>query len=94
MINPLLKDAMKRAGEKVPENGVVIMSNGQAIDCSLEKGDTNWTNRFRDARGTPTDAASKVSHLASDVTDPKVKSQLQKADGLIGSARQILFNLQ
>ncbi len=33
-INPLVRDAMQRAGETAPENGVVSLSNGAAISCA------------------------------------------------------------
>lgn len=37
-VNPVVADAMKRAGEKVPETGIIALSSGSLVDGSIACG--------------------------------------------------------
>jgi len=75
----------------------VMRSGGKgasAIAAGINPGTPEWTNAVRSTRGKLQDAAVAVSQLVSQVDDQAVKQQVIKADGLLGSVRQILFNIQ
>lgn len=36
-VNPVVADAMKRAGEEVPATGIIAMSSGTPIACAADK---------------------------------------------------------
>lgn len=38
VVNPLIKDAMQRSGEKMPDDGVLVMSTGNVISCAADSG--------------------------------------------------------